>query len=155
MIYEFFKKAIRYTGRKESRIKKTKNQFLFFSEVEYSVISSFIKYEHPQTIALVISYLDKNKAALILEELDEELSSEVIMRISKMSTVSQHIIDKVANNMEKRLSILLEQKTEVGGANIARNILNEMNHDNAKTIVNNIGRIDVELSDTLYYNSKT
>jgi flagellar motor switch protein FliG len=145
MIKLLLNKAKRYYGLDKPK-KKENNKFSFLYKVKPNLIADFIGYEHPQTIAVIISHLDKNIAALILQNLQKELSAEIIMRISKMGPISHHIIDKIANNLENRLNIILESKSEIGGANTAHYILKEMDTVYANDVLNDIEQIDAELS---------
>jgi len=145
MIKLLLNKARRYYGIDKPK-KKENNKFSFLYKVKPNLIADFIGYEHPQTIAVIISHLDKNTAALILQHLQQELSSEIIMRISRMGPISHHIIDKIVKNLENRLNIILESKSEIGGANTAHYILKEMDTVYANDILNEIEQIDAELS---------
>src|SRR4030043_2316674 len=55
--------------------------FDFIRRTDPSHLLNFIQGEHPQTIALILSYLEPNKAALILSGLSHEIQSEVAKRI--------------------------------------------------------------------------
>src|SRR4030043_107587 len=58
--------------------------FDFIRRTDPSHLLNFIQGEHPQTIALILAYLDANKASNILSQLPHEIQSEVAKRIAEM-----------------------------------------------------------------------
>lgn len=55
---------------------------------------NFIQQEHPQTMALILSYLDPVQAGQILSELNPEVQAEVARRIAVMDRTSPEIINE-------------------------------------------------------------
>lgn len=75
--------------------------FDFARKAEPNQVLNFIQGEHPQTIALVLSYLDPEQAGQILSELNEEVQSDVASRIATMDSTSPDIIHEVEMVLEK------------------------------------------------------
>ena len=67
---------------------------------------NFIQSEHPQTIALILAYLDPEKASTILSALPPERQSDVAKRIAIMDTTSPEVIKEVERVLERKLSSL-------------------------------------------------
>src|SRR5699024_12452611 len=69
--------------------------FDFARKADPQQVLNFIKNEHPQTIALVLSYLDPEQSGQILSSLLEELQAEVEKRITTMNSTTPNIITEV------------------------------------------------------------
>ena len=68
-----------------------------------------ITYEHPQTIALILCYLQPEKAAQVMAELPEETQSEVAYRIATMSTTSPMVIKEIEKVLGGNILRVLKQ----------------------------------------------
>ena len=83
-----------------------------------------ITYEHPQTIALILCYLQPEKAAQVMAELPEETQSEVAYRIATMSTTSPMVIKEIEKVLESKLSsVVRTEMTTLGGVETLVDIL--------------------------------
>ena len=77
---------------------------------------NFIQQEHPQTIALILAYLEPPKASVILQNLPDEIQSDVARRIATMDRTSPDVLREVERVLEKKLStISSEDYTAAGG----------------------------------------
>lgn len=79
--------------------------FDFIRRADPSQVLSFIQNEHPQTIAMILSYLKPQQAGTILSSLPENIQSEVAMRIATMEGTSPEIVKEVERILEKKLLI--------------------------------------------------
>jgi flagellar motor switch protein FliG len=73
---------------------------------------SFIQDEHPQTIALILSYMPISSAALIIGKLEPDLRADVAARIAMMEQTPPEVIKKVESILEKKISSVLSQRTD-------------------------------------------
>ena len=90
-----------------------------------SQLLNFIQDEHPQTIAMILSYLTAAQAAMVLGALPPEKQADVAKRIAMMDRTSPDVIKEVERVLERRLSSLVNQDyTIVGGVDAIVNILN-------------------------------
>ncbi|AEF94644.1 flagellar motor switch protein FliG [Desulfotomaculum nigrificans CO-1-SRB] len=111
-------------------------------------ILSFIKDEHPQTIAFVLSYLKPDQAAVILSELDPQMQSEVARRVAILDRISPDVAKEVEKVLEKKLSTVAQhEETVVGGIQCLVNILNRVDRATEKTIFDHLERMDPNLSE--------
>lgn len=78
--------------------------FDFARKADPSQILNFIQNEHPQTIALVLSYLDPEKAGQILSELPNDTQADIARRIAVMDRTSPDVIKEVESILERKLS---------------------------------------------------
>ncbi|MGB9885482.1 MAG: flagellar motor switch protein FliG [Moorellales bacterium] len=109
---------------------------------------NFISGEHPQTIALILSYLDPEQAAIILGALPEEQQIDIAKRIAQMERASPEIVREVEKALEGRLSTVVGQDfTAVGGVKALVDILNRVDRGTEKTILEALDQEDPELAE--------
>lgn len=110
--------------------------FDFARKANPNQVLNFIQGEHPQTIALVLSYLDPEQAGQILSELDEAIQSDVASRIATMDSTSPDIIHEVEMVLEKNISSsITEDFTQTGGIQAVVEVLNEVDRSTERTIL--------------------
>jgi flagellar motor switch protein FliG len=99
--------------------------FEFIRKTEPSQVLNFIQDEHPQTIAMILSYLSSSQAALILGALSAEMQADVAKRIALMDRTSPDVVKEVERVLERKLSSLINQDyTVAGGVDAIVAILN-------------------------------
>ncbi|MGE0480459.1 MAG: flagellar motor switch protein FliG [Phycisphaerae bacterium] len=99
--------------------------FSFLQKTETENLLTFLQEEHPQTIALVLSYLPPGMASEILVGLATERQLEVVTRVATMDQTSPDVIKEVERGLEKRLAGLVTERFErVGGVQAVAEILN-------------------------------
>jgi flagellar motor switch protein FliG len=99
--------------------------FDFIRRTDPTHLLNFIQQEHPQTIALILAYLEPNKASIILGSLPHEVQSDVAKRIATMDRTSPEVLREVERVLEKKLSTLSsEDYTAAGGVESIVDILN-------------------------------
>lgn len=124
--------------------------FDFVRKTEPSQVLNFIQGEHPQTIALIMSYLDPQQAAAIISALPAERQSDVARRIAIMDRTSPEIIREVENVLEKKISSMGTQDyTIAGGIKAIVSILNKVDRQTEKTILETLEVQDPELSEEI------
>ena len=107
-----------------------------------------ITYEHPQTIALILCYLQPDKAAQVMAELPEETQSEVAFRIATMNNTSPMVIKEIEKVLESKLSsVVRTEMTTLGGVETLVDILNQVDRTTEKNITESLEREDAELAD--------
>ena len=107
-----------------------------------------VTYEHPQTIALILCYLQPEKAAQVMAELPEETQSEVAYRIATMSTTSPMVIKEIEKVLESKLSsVVRTEMTTLGGVETLVDILNQVDRTTERNITESLEREDAELAD--------
>ncbi len=110
-------------------------------------VADVVKNEHPQIIAIVLSYLDSGHAAEILQYLPERSRSDVLMRIATLEGVPPAALQELNEILEKQFSGSSGlQKSGVGGIKIAADILNFMDADSETAITEAITELDEELA---------
>lgn len=104
--------------------------------------------EQPQTIALILCYLQPDKAAQVMSELPEEIQTEVAYRIATMNNTSPLVIKEIESVLESKLSsVVRTEMTSLGGVETIVNILNQVDRTTEKNITEGLEREDAELAD--------
>ena len=124
--------------------------FEFIRKTEASQILNFIQDEHPQTIALILSYLSPQQAAAIISALTPDKQTDVAKRIAMMDRTSPDVIKEVENILEQKLSSLVSQDyTIVGGVDSVVEVLNTVDRGTEKHIMENLEIEEPELADEI------
>ncbi len=124
--------------------------FEFARKTDASQLVNFIQNEHPQTIALILSYLKPSQAAMILRSLPPEMQSDTARRIAIMDRASPEVIAEIEKEFEKRLSSLVSDDfTTVGGIDLIVDIINQVDRGTEKNIMENLEIEDPELAEVI------
>ena len=124
--------------------------FAIARKADATQLLNVINYEHPQTIALILCYLQADKAAQILSGLAEEVQSEVAYRIATMSTTSPLVLKEIERVLEGKLSsIVRSETTSLGGIETLVGILNQSDRTTEKNITECLEVEDPELADKI------
>ena len=124
--------------------------FEFVKKTDASQLLNFIQDEHPQTIALILSYLSAGQAATILGALAPEKQAEVARRIATMDRTSPDVIKEVERVLESKLSSLVNQDyTIIGGVDAVVEILNTVDRGTEKHIMETLEVEEPELADEI------
>jgi len=124
--------------------------FDFIRRTDPSHLLNFIQQEHPQTIALILAYLEPNKASQILQNLPQEVQSDVARRIATMDRTSPEVLREVERVLEKKLSSLSsEDYTTAGGVESIVEILNLVDRASEKQIIEALEEEDPELAEDI------
>ncbi len=124
--------------------------FDFMRKTEPSQLLNFIQSEHPQTIALILAYLEPEKASSILSALPPDRQAEVAKRIAIMDTTSPEVIKEVERVLERKLSSIVPQElTGAGGIKSVVEIINRVDRGTEKTIMEALEVQDPELAEEI------
>ena len=124
--------------------------FEFIRKTDASQILNFIQDEHPQTIALILSYLSPSQAAGIVGSLPPDKQTDVAKRIATMDRTSPDVIKEVEDILEQKLASLVSQDyTIVGGVDSVVAILNTVDRGTEKHIMENLEIEEPELADEI------
>lgn len=106
--------------------------------------------EHPQTIALILCYLQTEKAAQILDQLPENIQSEVAHRIASMSASSPNSIKEIEKVLDSKLSgIIRADRTVIGGIDTLVEIMNHVDRGTERSINDALEREDPEMAEKI------
>ena len=124
--------------------------FEFVRKTDASQLLNFIQDEHPQTIALILSYLSAAQSALIISALPPDRQADVARRIAVMDRTSPDIIKEVERVLETKLASLVNQDyTIIGGVDAVVEILNTVDRGTEKHIMETLEIEEPELADEI------
>ena len=124
--------------------------FDFLHKTDPSQLLNFIQNEHPQTIALIMAYLDPDQAAIILSSLPQDRRAEVSKRIAEMDRTSPDVLREVERVLERKLSALVTQDFNVaGGIKAIVEVLNRTDMSTQKEILDSLEVDDQELAEEI------
>ena len=124
---------------------KTKS-FDFVRKADYKNLLAIVQNEHPQTIALILSYARIDQASAILSELPKEKRVEVVERIALMDRASPEIVKSIE---QKFASLATTDSMEVGGINYVAEIMNNVDRATEKYIFDELTVRDQKLADLI------
>lgn len=124
--------------------------FEFVRKTDANQLLNFIQDEHPQTIALILSYLSSSQAATIISALTPDKQADVAKRIAQMDRTSPDVIKEVERVLERKLSSLVNQDyTIAGGVDAIVDILNTVDRGTERHILENLELEEPELADEI------
>ena len=124
--------------------------FDFLHKTDPAQLLNFIQNEHPQTIALIMAYLEPDQAAIVLSSLPQDRRAEVTKRIATMDRTSPDVLREVERVLERKLSSLVTQDfTAAGGVKSVVEVLNRVDMSTQKDILENLEVDDPELAEDI------
>ena len=124
--------------------------FEFIRKTDSTQLLNFIQDEHPQTIALILSYLPAAQASSVVSALPTEKQADVAKRIAMMDRTSPDVIKQVEKVLERKLASLVNQDyTIVGGVDAIVEILNSVDRGTEKHIMETLEVEEPELADEI------
>src|SRR3712207_6753717 len=81
-------------------------------ELDAGPLVSFLASEHPQTVALILSYVHADKAAAVLSQLPAAVQAEVAVRIARMERTAPEVVNEVEELMQRKLAAVLTQRQD-------------------------------------------
>lgn len=133
-----------------NQIQLREKPFDIARKADTAQLTTLLLSEHPQTVALILSYIQPEKAANVLAEFPEEEQVEIAERIGTMSGTTPAIIERIEKVIESKFSSFIENDTEtVGGVNTLVEILNVVGRSTEKTIVGKLEETQPDLADEI------
>lgn len=115
--------------------------------MEPRAVAEVIRLEHPQIMAIVLSYLDADHAAEVLAFLPERVQPDIMMRVASLDGIQPSALKELDDILEQQFSGKnTMQASSVGGLQSAANILNFMDASKEQAIIERIRDVDEELS---------
>ena len=125
--------------------------FSFIREADSKNIYALIKHEHPQTIALILSYARPEQAADVIAELPKSKRALVVERIAKMDRASPAAIHAVESVLQVQFaSVMSTDFAQIGGIDYIADVLNNMDRSNEKFIFDELNKRDTKLAEDIH-----
>ena len=152
---DFLKQIVNKSMDKESarevfKVIGEKSTGVPFSDLAYIPVENLINIiqgEHPQTIALILSYLPYEKAAEVLKTFPEELKIDVALRIVQIGQVDVEIVNELDKVIKKELSKIGGATRKCDGIEALANILNQVDGITEESVMSHIENEDGDLAD--------
>ena len=124
--------------------------FEFIRKPDPGQLLNFIQDEHPQTIALILSYLPASMSSQVVSALPPDKQADVAKRIATMDRTSPDVIKEVEGVLERKLASLVNQDyTIIGGVDAIVAILNSVDRGTERHILETLEIEDPELADEI------
>jgi len=113
-------------------------------------IMEIVKYEHPQIIAVVLSYIDSDQAAEVLAQLPEATRSDIILRIATLDRLQPSALSELNSVIEKQFTGIDHVKSSpVGGITTAANLLTLMEPSVEGAILDSVAEVDSDIAESI------
>jgi len=124
--------------------------FSLLKDVDPIHLLEFIRNEHPQTIALILSQLNPAQAAGVLSQLPEDVQTDVAMRIATMEKITPEVIHEVESVLDVHLKEVISGSLSAsGGVKAVASILNLVDRSAEKSILTNMEMENPELTSNI------
>ena len=125
-------------------------EFAFLNKADVKSLFSALQNERPQTMALVLSYVDPDKAAGVIEQLEPHRQIKVVEAIATMESASPTAIKTIEAEMERKFSsIITQSNVKVGGIDYVAGIMNNLDRSSEKSIFDGLAEHNAELADEI------
>jgi len=124
--------------------------FDFIRRADPVQVVNLVHNEHPQTIALVLSYMDAKRAAEVLAELPPDRQTEVVGRIANMGATAPEYVKEAERILERKVSSMgFSDQIAVGGIDAIVAIVNALDRSTEKGVMESLDMQDSELAEEI------
>ena len=125
-------------------------EFAFLDKADVKALYSALQNERPQTVALVLSYVDPDKAAGVIEQLEPRRQIKVVEAIATMESASPSAIKTIEAEMERKFSsIITQSNVKVGGIDYVAGIMNNLDRSSEKSIFDGLSAQNADLAEEI------
>jgi flagellar motor switch protein FliG len=117
--------------------------------VPEKLLYGFLTVEHPQTIAFLMTVMNPDQAAAVLKQMQPEMQTDVLIRISNISNVKADIVDEVREVLQTQLCGDGSADEDIGGPKSAADILNFIDRASEERIIAEIEETFPDLAETI------
>lgn len=136
-----------------NQIQQRERPFAIARKADPHLLTNLLLNEHPQTVALIMCYMQPDKAALVLSQFPFEMQTEIAERIGTINRTSPSVIKKIEEVMEEKFSNLIESDMEtVGGVKTLVGILNSVDRGTERNIISNLESKQPDLAEIIKSN---
>ena len=119
--------------------------------MEPRAVAEIIRLEHPQIISIILSYLESDQAASILQSLPENMRTDVLLRVATLDGIQPSALYELDEMLEKQFAGNTDsiKSSGVGGLKTAANLLNFMDSSYEAPLMESIKQVDEEIGDQI------
>ena len=116
-------------------------------------IADLISDEHPQIIAVILSYLESAVASDVLSQLDPKLQPDIIYRLSTIENIQPEALKELEKVMEKKFNSNASLRaTQAGGIRSAANVMNYLKSNVESSIMKELTKKDKDIAKEIQEN---
>lgn len=124
--------------------------FEFVRKSDAKNLFMILQNEHPQTIALILSYAKPEQASQVIAELPKDIQIDVIQRIANIESITPEVASLVESVLEKKFDAMASvSNLEIGGINYIADIMKHVDRGTEKRIFDELNAVDPELSENI------
>ena len=124
--------------------------FDFIRKADSTQILNVINNEHPQTIALVLSYMDPKQSAQILAEFEPQMQTDIVRRVANMGSTSPEFVKETERILERKITSMgLTDQIAVGGVEAIVEIITSLDRGSERKILESLDLLDSDLSEEI------
>ena len=128
----------------------TNRAFSFLEKTDAKTLLSTLQHERAQTIALVLSYVDPDKAAAVIEELPANKKLRVVENIARMESASPGAVKMLEEELKKKFAnIIVAEKVQVGGLDQIAAIMNNLERSSEKAVFDGLEKRNGKLAEEI------
>lgn len=143
---EFFASAVRETLGEDDADFDLDEPFENLVHLSPEQLTTAIRAEHPQTIALILSYVSDRKAAEVLHLLPEDIRIEVAYRLTDLGDVPMEFVRELDQTIQKNLIATGTSSREFDGIEALASILNQVDGTTEENIMAYLEKQDADLA---------
>jgi len=118
--------------------------------VDSQTIATYLRNEHPQTIAVILAHMETEKASEILLQVPREIQADVIMRIATLDRINPELVRDIQDVIITEIMASGANKSRlVGGAQAVAEILNNMDSQSEDAIFSTMEERNPDMADSI------
>lgn len=119
------------------------------ADVPEKILNAFVAAEHPQTVAFLLTKMNPDQAAQVLQTMNQDVQTDILLRIANLNTVKGDVVDEVREVLRAQLRVSGSTEEEVIGTKAAADILNFVDRTNEERILTEIEEMYPDLADQI------
>lgn len=112
----------------------------------FHVIETFVTSEHPQTAAYLLTHLKVTSAADAVNALDEDLQTDILLRVAQLNNVNSQVIDELYETFQAQLTAADHGEERINGQKKAADILSAMDRTREEALFENLREMDPDMA---------
>ncbi len=113
-------------------------------------LQALIRNEYPQTIALILAFLDPGQTASMLRDTDPGVGSDILLRIARMEKVMPDVLKLIEESVESESDISISgDGSAAGGPSAVAEVLNLLSAGIEKDLLDGVAEVDMDLSEQI------
>ncbi|MDD2710496.1 MAG: flagellar motor switch protein FliG [Verrucomicrobiae bacterium] len=121
----------------------------FLQAFDAQQLVSLLKSEDPQTIALILTYLDSMKCGEVLALLNSDLRADVVSRIAGMEPVSMEVLGRILGTLKKKVGAERSLSSKTGGMKTIAEVINNMDNAVSRSLLSSLDEKNPELANSI------